>query len=626
MPTKNATIRRQPPAGLRVAASTGRRHPSGRAPGARYADATEGRHGRGPAPRRRPVTPPRPPARRLVGLLVTFVIAFVAIVGRLVVLQVKDAGSLGALAVDQRLRRLTLPAPRGAILDRSGQPLAMSVPTKAVYADPALVRDPALEGRIVARALGLDPVKVAAALRARGRFLYVARGVDLRTAGALEARHLAGIGFLDESRRSYPGGALAPQVLGFVNVDGAGLAGLELQYQDALAGRPGRQLVEEDPTGTLIPQGDNSDRPAVGGTSIVLTIDREIQYRAQASLAAAVKANHAKGGTVIVMDPRTGDILAMATNPSFDPNDFQRADPATYRNRAVTDVYEPGSVNKVITAAAALQTGVMDDRRRLSVPDRYRLYTKTFTDAEPHRTERMTLGDILAYSSNVGAITVASMLGPDRLYWWLRRFGLDRPTGLPFPGQSDGLLPPVDQWSGTSMGTIPIGQGIAVTPLQMTEVYATIANGGVWVRPRLVAATIAAGGRRAAVPPAPTRRVVSVRTAADISRMLGYAVDVGTGTEAQIPGYWVAGKTGTARKVLANGTGYSDKYIASFIGFTPASRPALVVAAILDEPATVFGGIASAPLFREVARSALARLRVPPAPKLPVPPHAVPTG
>jgi cell division protein FtsI (penicillin-binding protein 3) len=236
----------------------------------------------------------------------------------------------------------------------------------------------------------------------------------------------------------------------------------------------------------------------------------------------------------------------------------------------------------------------------------------------------MTLGDILAYSSNIGAIKVAGGLGPQLLYEYLQRFGLTETSGLRFPGESAGLLPPPGEWSGTSMGTIPIGQGIAVTPLQMASVYATIANGGLWVRPRLVRAVVGAGGTVRSARGSATRRVVSVETAKALTKMLAYAVDVGTGQQAQIPGYWVAGKTGTARKVRKDGTGYEvGKYVASFMGFVPARRPALVVAAVLDEPATVYGGVAAAPLFRDVARSALARLRVPPARKLPLPPHAL---
>ena len=411
-----------------------------------------------------------------------------------------------------------------------------------------------------------------------------------------------------------------------VGVDGTGLAGLELEYQTLLAGTPGREVIEEDPSGIVIPQGANDDQPSVPGDDLILTLDREIQYRAQVALAGAVRANHAKGGTVIVMDPHTGDILAMATYPWFDPNNFAKSNLDDVTNRAVTDVYEPGSVNKVITASAAIEEGVLRLNQRFKVSDSIDLYGSVFHDSHAHQPEQMTLGDIIAYSSNVGVIGVAQRLGQSRFSSYLHRFGLAKTTGSGFPGESAGLLPPVSRWSGASMATIPIGQGVAVTTLQMAAVYGTIANGGVWVQPRFVRATVGPGGQVMDAPASDSHRVVSTRTAQIVTRMLAYAVDVGTGTQAQLPGYWVAGKTGTARKVLPNGSGYSNKYVASFIGFAPASAPELVVAAVLDEPVTEFGGIAAAPLFQEVMRFALARERIPPAQKLPLPPHAIPAG
>jgi cell division protein FtsI (penicillin-binding protein 3) len=574
--------------------------------------------------RRRP--PARTPFGRLVALLLALGLGFSGILVRLVQLQVRDASSYRALARDQRVRTIALPAPRGSVFDRNGEELALSLPAKAVYADPHLASKPAEEARIVADTLGVDFAEVFAALHRQGRFVYLARGVDPQNATRLEAMNLPGIGLLSESRRYYPAKNLAPQVLGLVGLDGAGLAGLELQYQKSLAGRSGHQIVEEGRHGLLIPQGANVAVPPVPGDDLVLTVDREIQYLAQAALVEAVRGNNAKGGTVIVMDPASGEILAMADYPGFDPNHFVQADLQAVRNRAVTDAYEPGSVNKVITAAAAIQEGVLTLRQRLSVPGSYQLYTKVFHDAHSHPTEAMTLADIIAYSSNVGTIKVAAKLGKHRFYSYLQRFGLTRRTGLGFPGESSGILPPPDRWSGTSMGTIPLGQGIAVTPLQMATVYATIANRGVWVQPRLVRGTVGPDGKVRPAGPPMTREVISPQTADTISRMLAYAVRVGTGKEAQIRGFWVAGKTGTARKVNKDGTGYSHKYVASFIGFAPAANPALVVAAVLDEPSTVYGGIAAAPLFRKVARFALARLRVTPAPRLPVPPHAVRAG
>ena len=316
----------------------------------------------------------------------------------------------------------------------------------------------------------------------------------------------------------------------------------------------------------------------------------------------------------------------MATYPWFNPNRFAEANPNYLRNRAVTDVYEPGSVNKVITAAAALQDHTVGLREQFVVPDQIRVYDAVIHDAETHPTERMTLADIIAYSSNVGAIKVADTLGAERFYRYLTKFGFGHTTGVGFPGESAGILPPLDTWSGVSLATMAFGQGLAVTPLQMASVYSTVANGGVWVQPRLVRGTIDANGTLQPSPAPDTRRVVSARTARVLTRMLSYAVDTGTGVEAQIPGFWVAGKTGTARIPRQNRPGYTKRYVASFIGFTPASNPAVVVAAVLDDPSTIYGGVASAPLFKDVARFALARLRIPPAAKPPIPPHAVNTG
>ncbi len=408
----------------------------------------------------------RTPGRRLVAVLTALVLGLTAILTRLVLLQVKDAAAFETLARDQRLRDVPAPAPRGSILDRNGQPLAISVPAKAVFADPKLVTDPQGEAQTIAATLGLDQAEVLKALTGPGRFVYLDRGVDVSIGQALQAMQLPGVGLLDERRRSYPDGPIAPQVVGFVGVDGTGLAGLELGYQSLLAGRAGRQVIEEDPSGTVIPQGANVDQPPVPGDDLVLTIDQQIQFRAQQALAEAVRANHAKSGTVIVLDPRTGEILAMASDPWFDPNSFSTADPQAIRNRAVTDVYEPGSVNKVITAAAAIQEGAINLDQTLMVPDSYQLYTKVFHDAHFHPTQRMTLGDIIAYSSNIGAIEVANLLGRNRFASYLYRFGLAQSTGSGFPGEVSGLLPPVSQWSGTNMGTIPIGQGIGATPLR----------------------------------------------------------------------------------------------------------------------------------------------------------------
>ncbi|HXF72692.1 MAG TPA: penicillin-binding protein 2 [Actinomycetota bacterium] len=572
----------------------------------------------------------RPPAHRLLSLLLAMGLALTAIVVRLVLIQrtrAPDGRALRTYGYDQRVQPIELPAWRGRILDRNGEPLAISLEARDIYADPRSVRDPFGTAERLAGVLGTSARELLPALLddpddpGDDTFAWVARHVDVATADRVRAMGLPGIGFLPSSRRSYPAG-VAAQVVGFVGTDGEGLEGLEYRYDRLLAGRPGERIQETDPAGRPIAHGVSIVRPPVPGSDLVTTIDRALQFASEEACAEAVAANRARGGIVIVMRPSTGEVLAMAVCPSFDPDRFEDADPTRRRNRAVTDAFEPGSVNKVITASAAIEEGVVPLDREFVVPDEMRIGGFTIHDAHPHPPERMTIADIVARSSNIGAVEVADLLGEDRMAAYLARFGYGRPTGIGLPGESGGLVPPVEEWSATSLATMAYGQGLAVTPLQMAAVYATIANGGVWVRPRLVAGTVGPDGTYTPAPPSPTRRVVSERTAEIVTRMLAYAVDDGTGTLAQIPGFQVAGKTGTARKPFEDRPGYSDRHVASFIGFLPASRPEVVIAAILDEPETVYGGVAAAPLFQEVARYAIRHLGIAPGRPVPAPPHA----
>ena len=406
-----------------------------------------------------------------------------------------------------------------------------------------------------------------------------------------------------------------------------GLTGLELGYQDVLAGAPGERTNELGLSGQAIVGGIDVEHPPVAGSSVVTTIDRDLQFQVQAALANAVRSQHARGGTVIVMDPRTSQVLSMASYPWFDPNAFGDSPSGTYRNRAITDAFEPGSTNKVITAAAAIQEHAIPLGLQLEVPWTMPVGDYVIHDSDPHGVMRMTLGDIVAESSNVGAVKVADRLGSAGLATYLTRFGLGHATGIGFPGESNGIMLPLDQWSDTSLATMAYGQGIAATPLQMASVYATLANGGRWVQPSLVRGTIDPQGDFVPASRRQTRRVVSAATAHMVTRMLAYAVEFGTGINAQIPGYQVAGKTGTARIPLPDGSGYLEgQYIASFIGYLPAGDPKVVVTAILDRPAAGYGGLAAAPLFRRVALAAITRLGVAPAERVSLPPHALPVG
>ena len=569
----------------------------------------------------------RLPAGRLVALFALMAFAFGTISVRLVVLQVSQAQELQDRAFDQRVRTMDLPAQRGQIVDRNGARLALSTPADDVYADPQLVDDPWGTATRLSPLLGVGVPDLVHAMTSDGTFVYLARQLGRGASDRVQRLALPGIGLLPTSKRSYPAGSLASQVLGFVGTDGVGLTGLELGYQDVLAGTPGERTHELGLSGQAIVSGVDEERAPIAGATVVTTIDRDLQFQAQAALEQAVEEQGARGGTVIVMDPRTAEVLAMASNPSFDPNAFGDAPSATYRNRAVTDAYEPGSTNKVITAAAAIQERAIPLGTRLTVPWTMPVGDYIIHDSQSHAPMQMTLGDIVAESSNIGAVMVADRLGAPALATYLARFGLGRATGVGFPGESNGIILPLDQWNDTILATTAYGQGIAATPLQMVSVYSTIANDGRWVQPKLVRGTIGPDGSLEPNEAAPTRRVVSAETARMVTRMLAYAVQDGTGTNAQIPGYQVAGKTGTARIPTGDGSGYLEgQYIASFIGYLPAGDPEVVVAAILDRPAAVYGGLAAAPLFKRVALAAIARLGIAPADRVPLPPHALPVG
>ena len=563
----------------------------------------------------------RPPARRLVALLVGMALALGGIVARLALLQVRESGAYAALGVEQRLRTEQLGARRAEILDRTGSPLAITLDARDVYANPRLVTDPVGEAASLADVLGVPRSDVLAALTdTQTTFSYLARGVSPDVATSVADLRLPGIGQLPSERRYYPSGSLAAQVVGVVNVDGVGITGLERQYDSSLSGTPGARTVELSAMGQEIAGGVQIDQEPQPGPDLELTIDRQMQFQAQRYLRQAVEDNHAHGGTVIVMDPASGDIYAMATFPTFDPNAFAGADEALLVNRAVTDTWEPGSVNKTITAAAALESGAVRTTEAFRVPATRTIEGYTIHDAEPHGVEQMTLGDIIAHSSNVGISMVADRIGSDRLQQTFRSFGFGSPTGVGFPGEAAGLMPPAGPWSDLTRATVSFGAGVAVSPLQMATVYATIANGGTYVQPRLVRATVAPDGTTTPVPAGARHRVLGTATTHTLTEMLAYAVRDGTGYNAQIGGYQVAGKTGTAKKVDASGR-YTNRYVASFIGFLPASRPRVVVAAIIDEPDTIYGGVAAAPLFQHVARYAIQWLGIEPSPPVALPPH-----
>jgi cell division protein FtsI (penicillin-binding protein 3) len=558
-------------------------------------------------------SPSRSPAR-LILVFAVLMITFGAMAARLVVLQVVESPAYARLASRQRQTAIEFPARRGAIFDRHGRSLAVSVDLQTIYTDPALVVSPLQTARKLAPVLGRGVFRLKNVLEGdppSSRFEYVARQVSPGVAEAVEALDLPGIYMKPEPKRFYPNGNVAAQVLGFVGRDGVGLAGLEAQYERVLRGRAGRMMLEQDPAGRALPQaGVVYERP-VPGSSLYLTIDKDIQFQTERELSSAVRRYGAKGGTAVVMRPRTGAVLAMASTPGFDPNHFSDEPEEAYRNRAVTDVYEPGSSYKVVTFAAALEEGVVSPHTKFVVPDSFPYADRVFHDSHFHPTERMSVAEIIEQSSNVGTIKIGLRLGGGKLDEYVRKFGFGARTGLDFPGESPGIVVDRKQWSGTTIATVPIGQGVAVTTVQMAGAFATLANDGVWVEPRVVAATVDDDGAITRAPEPERRRVVSAKTAQKMAWMLRNVVARGTGVQAQVPGYRIAGKTGTAQKPLPSG-GYGDSYVASFAGYVPVENPALVAIVVLDDPDPIWGGATAAPTFRAIAGYALRRLGVPP--------------
>ena len=566
--------------------------------------------------------------RRTVALLVVVSVAFTGVVARLTQVQAVSAATYAEKGSNQRVRRVALAAERGAIFDRRGVDLALSVSQLTVWANPRVVPDAEVAeyAAKLAPVLGVDEKFLVGRLsKDKAAFVYLARKVDEATAEAVRKLDLPGVDFLPESKRFYPSGPLAGPVLGSVGLDNQGLSGLEVAYEKILAGRPGEIVMEQDPQGREIPQGRGSFRPSVRGHDLVLTIDQSLQYEVEQALVAQVASATAKGGTAVVMDTRSGHILAMA-NVTGDGGGASRPAASTEKNRAVTDVYEPGSTNKVITMAGAIEDGLVTPESRFNVPDRYPVGNHVFSDHDPHPPTDWSVTDILTQSSNVGTIMVAQKLGKERLDHYLRSFGFGTRTGIRFPGEPNGLLLDPDDYWITSMGTVPIGNGLAVSALQMLQVYAAIANGGVWRSPVLVSATLDESGARHDIPTREPRRVVSPRTAALLNQMLRNVVREGTGTNAAIPGYTVAGKTGTARKPREGARGYSGNYVASFVGFVPAEDPRLAAVVILDEPTPIYGSQVAAPVFSRIMQYALRLERIPPPPPAPSPLSELPPG
>jgi cell division protein FtsI (penicillin-binding protein 3) len=560
----------------------------------------------------RNVSSTRRPTRHYRGLSLVWLVVFALMLLQIVRLQVVDRAGLADSGARQRTHRIILSAERGDLVDRYGIPLAMSVLEWRLFVDPAQLGDsPENVANQLAPILGLDVTYLAERLGRTGRYVVLAKGLDEGKSKAVRALKIAGIGLEEEQNRVNPADDLARAVLGRVNKsDGKGETGFEAKYDKELKGEPGEKLVERTARGQQIPAGSNRLSLPKRGTTFELTLDSSLQYAVDGMTKQAVATSLAKGGIVAVADIATGDVLALS---NIETTADGTVIPAEH-NAALVSVYEPGSVTKVITMAAALEERVVSPNSRINVPQHLQVSDHSFKDDEAHLEVTYTPGEILTHSSNIGTIKIAQLLGKKRVDSYFRQFGLGQKTGVDFPGESAGIMLPVKRWTGTSIGTVPIGQGLSVTALQMLGVYTTMANNGVRVPLRLVRGTVDSNGIEHLVPVPAGQRVVSSEVAAQVTEMLESVVKHGTGAAAAIQGYRTAGKTGTAQKPNENARGYKpNAYVASFAGFFPAERPRFAIIAILDEPQTsIYGGVVAAPLFAEVAQFTGQHYRVAP--------------
>jgi cell division protein FtsI (penicillin-binding protein 3) len=517
-------------------------------------------------------------------------------------------GSLRQKADSQQVSNVPVPARRGTITDRKGMELAVSEPADDVAATPYLIKDPAAAARRLAPLLHqpLDAVLRKIVKRGTG-FVYLTRQLPASQGQRIDQLHMPGIQLIPSSRRIYPQRWMAAQLLGAVGTDGGGLSGLEYTRDRILRGTDGERRLVKDALGQPISLRDVT--PARAGQNIRLTLDAAIQDKVEAVLQQVGQKFSPRGATAVVMDPRTGAIMALANWPRVDADNLSGAPAYARQNRAIGSTYEPGSTFKAFTVASALEDHVVTPSSSFYLPSEIHVYDRTIGEAEARPPETLTTAQILAQSSNVGAVTIGLKEGADRFSQWINRFGFGAPTGVNYPGEERGIVPARDHYSGSTMGNLPIGQGLSVTPMQIATAYSAIADGGILRRPTLVRSV---GGQPTDQNTDP-HRVITQRTASQLRRMLeGVLAPGGTASEVSVPGYTLAGKTGTAQKV-ENGTYSDSRYVASFVGFAPASHPKLLVAVVVDEPQYVHvGGLVAAPVFGQIAEFALPYLGISP--------------
>ncbi len=548
---------------------------------------------------------------RRVGLVFAlFLIGLALAASKALWLGVVKASSLSSAAATQQKSVVAVPARRGTITDRSGKELAVAQPAMSVAATPYLVSDPLSVAKRLAPILGRDESELLAALSQKDTgFVWLARKLSLQDAQRIEDMEIEGLDFVEESTRVYPRKFLASQLLGFTGTDNEGLSGLELQHDEDLRGRDGERMLVKDALGQPIELDDA--RPPRQGKSLTLTIDDRIQEETESILAeVGARYQPAQGATAIVMDPRGGELLAVANWPRVDANNIDIAPGWARQNRAVETSYEPGSTFKAFTMAGALEDGKVTPDSVFELPAEILVADRWIGEAHGGGFGTLTASQIIQKSSNVGTIRIGQRLGSRRFDHWVRRFGFGKKTGVDLPGEQTGILLPVEKYSGSSMGNLPIGQGESVTPIQMATAYAAIANGGILRPPRVVKAI---AGEPTPLPRG--SRVLSGRTSATLRTMLEGVINPdGTASAAAIPGYVLAGKTGTAEKVDPETGEYSEsKFVASFVGFAPARNPRLLTLVMVDEPVgDIYGGSVAAPAWRDIMSFALNYLRIPP--------------
>jgi len=553
---------------------------------------------------------------RIATLLAFFLVLFIALGSRAFQLQILSGKALKALADDQHTQTLQLQPDRGIVFDRNGEKLAATIMADSVCADPSKIDNPGKVAKTLASVLRTDRALIQKKLSGVKNFSWIARQIAPEQAGRIQELGIEGIFIVREPKRFYPSGELAGHLIGFVGIDANGLEGLELKYDKQLRGVPEKLLWTRDAKGKkLYPRMKKPESPPGENYNLILTIDSRIQHLVESHLKAAVKAKEAKGGFAIVMDPRTGEILAMANEMGFDPNNFSAVNPATGKNKAITDCFDPGSTFKPFLAAAALEEGVVKETDMFNCENgRYAIADRVIHEANRKRHDVLSFRDILKYSSNIGSVKVAEKLGKETFYQYIRKFGFGAKTGIDLPGEVSGLLRPVEKWTRVDASTIAFGQGVSVTAIQLITAFSAIANQGVLMKPFVVRGLMDRKGKLIhTVHPTEVRRVISSETAKRLTNILTDVVDAtdGTGKHARIVNIAVAGKTGTSQKFDFSRHVYSsEKVTTSFMGFFPADDPQLSILVILDEPQRdKWGGVAAAPVFRDIGEQLLTRFR-----------------